>query len=32
MIQKYLAILVYERGTRSSRGNNDPDFHELVLK
>ena len=28
---KILANLVYERGTRSSTGNNDPDFHALVL-
>ena len=28
---KILANLMYERGTRSSSGNNDPDFHALVL-
>ena len=26
-----LANLVYERGTRSRSGNNDPDFHALAL-
>ena len=28
---KILANLMYERGTKSSSGNNDPDFHALVL-
>ena len=28
---KILANLMYERGTRSNSGNNDPDFHALVL-
>jgi len=28
---KILANLMYERGTRSASGNNDPDFHALVL-
>ena len=28
---KILANLMYERGTKSTSGNNDPDFHALVL-